>query len=191
MAERIMRQARRLNALIGELLDASRIQDDVLELKNEENVDLVEVTRRVIDAYATTGREIKQENATKKLVGKWDEVRLEQVLHNLLSNALKYSPENTSVSVRLERKKNEAVVSIKDQGSGLSKEEQEHIFDRYYRVSRDAKSKVEGLGLGLYIAQNIIAGSGGRMWVESKPGEGSTFSFALPLIKVDDKSRGY
>ncbi|HYA99808.1 MAG TPA: CheR family methyltransferase [Ktedonobacteraceae bacterium] len=184
MAERIMRQAKRLNGLIDELLDVNRIQDDVLELKSEEDVDLVEVTQRVIDAFAVTGREIKLENSTKTLVGNWDETRLEQVLDNLLGNALKYSTDDTSVNVRLERKDNEAVVSIRDQGPGLSKEEQDHIFDRYYRLSKDEKSKVEGLGLGLYIAQNIITRSGGRMWVESKPGEGSTFSFALPLRKV-------
>jgi len=85
------------------------------------------------------------------------------------------------VNVRLERQNSDAVVSMKDQGPGLSAEEQAHIFDRFYRLSRDEKSKVEGLGLGLYIAQQIVTRSGGRLWVESKPGEGSTFSFTLPL----------
>jgi two-component system CheB/CheR fusion protein len=179
--ERIMRQAKRLNGLIDELLDVTRIQDEVLELKNEEDIDLIEVTRRVIDSYTASGREINLEVTADDLVGNWDEDRLEQVLHNLLSNALKYSQEDTVVNVRLERQNSDAVVSMKDQGPGLSAEEQAHIFDRFYRLSRDEKSKVEGLGLGLYIAQQIVTRSGGRLWVESKPGEGSTFSFTLPL----------
>src|SRR2546421_218447 len=78
--ERIMRQTKRLNGLIDELLDATRIQDEVLELKNEENVDLVEVTRQSIDAYAASSREIDLEVRADALVGDWDEARLEQVL---------------------------------------------------------------------------------------------------------------
>ncbi len=182
--ERIIRQAKRLNRLIDEMLDATRIQGEVLELKNDADINLVEVTRRAIDAYAADGREINLEDTADALVGNWDEARLEQVLHNLLSNALKYSPADTSVKVRLERQDNEAVVSIKDQGPGLSAEEQAHVFDRYYRLSRDEKSHVGGLGLGLYIAQQIITRFGGHLWVESKPGEGSTFSIALPLKKT-------
>jgi len=182
--ERIIRQAKRLNRLIEEMLDATRIQGEILELNNEADINLVEITRRVIDSYTNASREIILEDTTDGLVGNWDEERLEQVLQNLLSNALKYSPDGTSVTVRLERQGNEAMVSIKDRGPGLSTEEQAHIFDRFYRLSRDEKSNVEGLGLGLYIAQHIVTRSGGRLWVESKPGEGSTFSFALPLKKT-------
>jgi two-component system, chemotaxis family, CheB/CheR fusion protein len=188
VVERIIHQAKRLNVLIDEMLDATRIQGEVLELNNEGDIDLVEVTQRTIDSYAAIGRKIILEDTADALVDDWDEARLEQVLHNLLSNALKYSPEDTSVKVRLERQDNEAVVSIKDQGPGLSTEEQARIFDRFYRLSRDEKSNVEGLGLGLYITQEIITRFGGRIWVESKPGEGSTFSFSLPLKKTDNGS---
>ncbi len=187
VVERIIRQAKQLNRLIEEMLDATRIQGDVLELNIEEGIDLVEITKRVIDSYAATGREINLEVSADALVGNWDEDRLEQVLHNLLSNALKYSPQDTSVNVRLQRRDDEALVSIKDRGPGLSAEEQAHIFDRFYRLSRNEKSRVEGLGLGLYIAYQIINRSGGRLWVESKPGEGSTFSFALPLKETDKR----
>jgi two-component system CheB/CheR fusion protein len=185
--ERIVRQTKRMNRLIDDMLDATRIQGEVLELNNEADINLVEVTGRVIDSYAATGREIKLEKSTDALVGNWDEARLEQVLHNLLSNALKYSPEDTSVNIRLEQQDKKAVVSIKDQGPGLSAEEQAHIFDRYYRLSRDEKRNVEGLGLGLYIAQQIVDRSGGRLWVESKQEVGSTFYIALPLKKVDGR----
>ena len=185
--ERIIRQSKRLDRLINEMLDATRFQSEILELNNEADINLVEVTRRVIDSYTNASREIILEDTTDGLVGNWDEERLEQVLQNLLSNALKYSPDGTSVTVRLERQGNEAMVSIKDRGPGLSTEEQAHIFDRFYRLSRDEKSNVEGLGLGLYIAQHIVTRSGGRLWVESKPGEGSTFSFALPLKKTNGR----
>lgn len=163
--ERIIRQSNRLNQLIEEMLDVTRIQGEVLDLKTDEDVNLEEVTRRVIDSYAGNGREINLESGTEALMGNWDEARLEQVLHNLLSNALKYSPPDTRVQVRLELQGNESIVSIRDQGKGLSADEQSHIFERFYRLSRDEKSKVDGLGLGLYIAQQIIARFGGRIWV--------------------------
>jgi two-component system, chemotaxis family, CheB/CheR fusion protein len=181
---RIIHQTERLNRLIEEMLDMTRIQGKVLELKNEENINLVEVIRRVIDSYAATNRTISMETNTEALVGNWDEARLEQVLHNLLNNALKYSPPHTSVQVNLEQQPNEVVIGVKDEGRGMSEEEQVHIFDRFYRVSKDEKSKVDGLGLGLYIAREIITRYGGRMWVESKPGEGSTFFISLPLEKT-------
>jgi two-component system, chemotaxis family, CheB/CheR fusion protein len=187
--ERIVSQAKRLNRLIDQMLDATRIQGEVPELHNEVDVDLVEVTRRAIDSYSLVGREIILEVDSDALVGNWDEARLEQVLHNLLSNALTYSPEDTSVNIRLAHQGNEAVVSIQDQGPGLTTEEQAHIFDRFYRVSRDEKSNVEGVGLGLYIAQQIITRSGGHLWVWSKKGDGSTFSFALPLKKTHSRQR--
>ena len=184
--ERIMRQANRLNQLIDEMLDATRIQGEVLELKNDEDVNLAEVARRAIDSFAATGRQVKLETGSDALIGNWDEARLEQVLQNLISNALKYSPSDTGVLVRLERQGNEALISVKDQGAGLNPEEQSHIFDRFYRLSRDEKSNVEGLGLGLYIAQQIVTRFGGYIWVDSKPGDGSTFFVALPLKKAEE-----
>ena len=185
--ERIIRQSNRLNRLIDEMLDVTRIQGEMLELKNEEDINLVDVMRRVIDAYTATGRTIDLKTRTESLVGNWDEARLEQVLHNLLSNALKYSPVDTSVQVSLKRQKDEALVSIRDQGPGLSAEEQDHIFDRFYRLSRDEKSNIEGLGLGLYIAHQIITRLGGRIWVESTLGIGSNFLVALPLKKAGNQ----
>ncbi|HEU0003185.1 MAG TPA: ATP-binding protein, partial [Ktedonobacteraceae bacterium] len=184
--ERIIRQANRLNRLIEEMMDVTRIQGEVLELKNLEGVNLVEVIRRVVDSYAATERAISMETTSEAFVGNWDESRLEQVWHNLISNALKYSPSSTTVKVSLEQQPNEVVVMVKDEGHGMSEEEHAHIFDRFYRLSRDEKSSVEGLGLGLYIAHEIIARYGGRMWVESKPGEGSTFFVSLPLEKTDE-----
>ena len=104
------------------------------------------------------------------------------MLNNLLTNALKYSGPETPVMVGIERKTNEVIVSVRDQGPGISSEDQSRIFDRFYRVQKTGSSIAEGLGLGLYIAHQIIVQHGGRMWLESKPGEGSTFFFSLPLL---------
>ena len=143
------------------------------------------MVRRVVDSYASTDRAISVETPTESVVGNWDEARIEQGLHNLLSNALKYSPPDTDVQVGMELQPHEVVIWVKDQGQGISEEEQAHIFDRFYRVTRNEKSGVDGLGLGLYIAHGIITRYGGRIWVESELGKGSTFFVSLPLEKTD------
>lgn len=160
--ERIIRQSNRLNRLIDEMLDITRIQGQVLELKNEKNVNLVAVMRRVVDSYASANRAISLETSTEALVGNWDETRIVQVLHNLLSNALKYSSSATSVRVGLERQANEAVIWVKDQGQGMSEEAQTHIFDRFYRVSMGEQSNIEGLGVNLLTSWEEICTLRGR-----------------------------
>jgi signal transduction histidine kinase len=82
--------------------------------------------------------------------------------------------------IGVERQSGEVIVWVKDEGRGISEEDQQHIFDRFYRTHNDDDEHVEGLGLGLYIAHQIIMQQDGRMWVESKPGDGSTFYFSLP-----------
>ncbi|MHB1416028.1 MAG: MASE3 domain-containing protein [Chloroflexota bacterium] len=106
-----------------------------------------------------------------------DANRLERVLTNLLSNALKYSEDTVRVTVEADA--NELTVAVADKGRGIAKEDLPHLFDRFYRV--DETRRTEGLGLGLYITRMLVEAHGGRIWVESEPGEGSTFSFTLPL----------
>ena len=184
--ERMIQQVNRLKRLIDEMADITRLHGKVLELKNRENVDIVEVVRRVVESSAAiTDHVIRMQTNTETLLGNWDEARLEQVVNNLLSNALKYSPSNTTVQVGIERQANEVVIWVRDRGQGMSKEEQAHIFDRFYRVHRNEGTSADGLGLGLYIAHEIITRYGGRMWVESRPGKGSTFYVSLPLAKAD------
>lgn len=107
-----------------------------------------------------------------------DPVRLAQVLDNLLSNALKYTPAGGKVTVRAKRVANEVHVSVADTGIGIPREAQAHIFDRFYRVQ--TTNGRPGLGLGLWIVREVIEAHGGRVWMESEPGKGSTFTFALP-----------
>lgn len=107
-----------------------------------------------------------------------DPVRLVQVLDNLLSNALKYTPAGGKVTVRAKRVANEVHVSVADTGIGIPREAQAHIFERFYRVQ--TTNGRPGLGLGLWIVREVIEAHGGRVWMESEPGKGSTFTFALP-----------
>ena len=112
-----------------------------------------------------------------------DAVRESQVVSNYLSNALKYSEADRPVEVRLEILASQARVSVRDEGAGLSREQQEHIWERFYRVPgvEVQNGSGVGLGLGLHISRTIIEEQGGHVGVESSPGEGSTFWFTLPL----------
>jgi signal transduction histidine kinase len=99
------------------------------------------------------------------------------VVENLLGNALKHGPEEGEVVVRVEERAGEALLSVRDSGPGIDPAHVPHLFDRFYR----ANSRSSGLGLGLYISRILVEAHGGRIWVESQPGRGSTFTMALPL----------
>jgi two-component system CheB/CheR fusion protein len=182
LLDNIVYQVRRLSLLIEQITDITRIGGDVLELQIRENVDIVAVAHRVIEQYANTSNHpLKLETSEESITGNWDEARLEQVLNNLVGNAIKYSLADKSVVIGVQRQQEEVIVWVQDEGRGISEEDQPHIFDRFYRVRNDSDEHVEGLGLGLYIAREIIVKQGGRMWMQSKLGEGSTFYFSLPL----------
>src|SRR6266480_4149886 len=186
MLERIVHQVRRMDKLIGEMMDITRMRAELFQLENSRHVNIVELVRRVVEQDTiSTHHKLNLHTDAQELLVTCDEIRVEQVLNNLLSNAIKYSPKGTPVEVGVEsRSENEAkevVVWVRDKGPGVSEEEQLHIFDRFYRTPNKKTTKVEGLGLGLYIAHEIIHQHGGRMWLESKPGASSTFYFSLPL----------
>jgi signal transduction histidine kinase len=108
-----------------------------------------------------------------------DDERMRQVFVNLLSNAIKYSDSGGSVTVRAEKHPDELIFQVSDHGIGMSPETMKHLFERFYRAGD--KSGRGGTGLGLYITRQIVEAHGGHIWVESRPSEGSTFSFNLPL----------
>jgi signal transduction histidine kinase len=108
-----------------------------------------------------------------------DPGRLDVILRNLLENALKFSEPETPIGVTAYRQDAEVIISVTDQGIGIAPEEQPHIFDRFYRVERIRKA--EGTGLGLYITKRLVEAHGGRIWVKSEVGKGSTFTFTLPI----------
>ncbi len=111
-----------------------------------------------------------------------DRDRIGQVLMNLLNNAIKYSPQADTVLVRVAKDQNKALVSVQDFGIGIAKEHQHKIFERFYQVTDPEEKTYPGLGIGLYISYQIVKRHGGRMWVESKKGEGAAFQFTLPLV---------
>ena len=183
--DRIVYQTNKMNAMIGEMVDVTRLSGNVFELHTTEGVDIVDLVRRVIEQQTLADGDkhrIEFTPATDAVIGTVDASRIEQILNNLISNALKYSPLGKSVSVSITYATDTVdlvIVAVRDEGYGISEEEQEHIFDRFYRAS--SREKADGLGLGLYIAYEIVTQQGGRMWVESTPSVGSTFYFTLPL----------
>ena len=112
-----------------------------------------------------------------------DRERIGQVITNLMSNAIKYSPDADRIIVETEHKDNDIIFTVKDFGIGMPPDKKDRVFEQYYRVSGDEESTFPGLGLGLYIAAQIVERSGGKIWVNSILGKGSTFSFSLPLVQ--------
>lgn len=168
-------------------MDFSRIQNRKLDLNYTTGADLTELVGRVVEQrrLAEPDRQLRVQVKPAALPATIDEARLEQVLDNLINNALKYSPPATPVTVGLERTETggrpEALFWVRDQGCGISAEDRLHIFDRFYRVRSQDTAGINGLGLGLYVSHEIIGLHGGRMWLDSEPGQGSTFYFAVPL----------
>ncbi len=170
----------RLNSLIVDLLDVSKVQAGKLML-NFSTFDFPELVRQSIDAVQGTSNSHKITFFYDNQFS-WDgdEHRLEQVFINLLTNAIKYSPNAKKVVVHLEKNEKEVIVGVQDFGIGISKKEISKIFERFYRVESISK-RFSGLGIGLYISYEIIKRHGGKMWVESELGKGSTFYFSLPV----------
>ncbi|RZM17759.1 MAG: ATP-binding protein, partial [Pedobacter sp.] len=114
-----------------------------------------------------------------------DESHLIQVVSNLLSNAIKYSPENSDIVVRVSNISDFIKFSVTDHGMGINEDEQTKVFDRFYRVG-EVQRHFPGMGIGLYVCQQIIQNHGGTIWVESQKNNGSTFSFTLPFTTSDN-----
>ena len=176
-------EADRLNALIQNLLTASKLQVEREMMLDIGEVWLGELVKRAVD---------RVENQTDKhrFIIKFqpkfpvihaDETRLRQVLDNLLSNAIKYSPDGGDIFIRGTYDEGYAIISVTDHGVGLSSEDQQRVFERFYRVDGKLSRKTQGTGLGLYLSQAIIEAHGGTMRLDSKPGQGATFTFTIPL----------
>jgi two-component system phosphate regulon sensor histidine kinase PhoR len=179
--ETIVRQTNRLNRLVGDLLDASRLEAGRLELRRTE-VDLVGRLRGVVEAMRelTDKHQIEFDAPEWPVVGWWDRDRLEQVMDNLVGNAIKYSPDGGRIVVRIEDRGHEVLISVADQGSGIAPEALPYLFERFYRAPDAVDGPARGIGLGLYVCKGLVEAMGGRIWVDSEPAHGSTFTFTLP-----------
>ncbi|MEO7801621.1 MAG: PAS domain-containing protein [Ginsengibacter sp.] len=170
----------KLNQLIVDLLDVSKIQEGKINY-NFTPFNLNELIESTVEdmQHSFPGHTmIKSGKTDNPVTG--DKDRLQQVVINLLSNAIKYSPDSKEIYINIEETTGEVTLSIKDKGIGINKQHLQKIFDRYYRVE-DEGTKFQGLGIGLYISNEIIMRHKGKMWVESDHGKGSTFYFTIPI----------
>ena len=184
----VIKESERLTRLINQVLDLAKLESGIAEWQSEE-VDLVEVLHEAVAAtsalFAARGVDARIEAATLAPFVVADRDRLLQVLINLLSNASKFSPEGRGRVVLGVSLQDGAVrVDVQDNGVGIQAEHQAVIFDKFRQVGDTMRRKPAGTGLGLAICREIVGRLGGRLWVQSAPGNGSTFSFTVPMARV-------
>ncbi|MCS7087942.1 MAG: ATP-binding protein [Thermoflexales bacterium] len=179
----IEEEADRLSELIENLLDASRAQAGRFRIAPVE-LDLAELIPRVVQKFQTQSpsHQFAVSLASDLPLVYADEARITQVLSNLISNAVKYSPPGSKVQVSARATPTEVIISVSDEGLGIPREEQERIFERFYRGENATRRGTPGTGLGLYLTRIIVEAHGGRIWVESDGKSGSTFHVALPRM---------
>ncbi|HLG69533.1 MAG TPA: ATP-binding protein [Chloroflexota bacterium] len=181
----IENQCRKMKRLVEDLLDVSRIERGSLETTHTK-VDLAALVDVVLSKFTGTSQQHEFEVLTPEAsVTVWgDEDRLDQVLSNLVSNAIKYSPDGGKVQVRVQRNGENAEVAVRDWGIGIPEDQQARIFSRFYQGEAAVRSRrFGGMGLGLFISKAIIDEMGGTISVDSTVGKGSTFRFTLPLYR--------
>lgn len=176
---RMDQQIDRLTKLVTDLLDVSRIQTNKLELQKEQ-IRIDDLVKEIIDGMQPTTKHkiIYEGNGNKPILA--DKYRLSEVLTNIISNAIKYSPKADKIFVKVSDNSEGVRVSVQDFGIGISQKHLDHIFERFFQVENRIRQSFSGLGLGLYISSEIIKSHGGRIWAESVKGKGSTFFFELP-----------
>jgi signal transduction histidine kinase len=176
-------EAENLSEILANLLELARAQANRLQITEE----LINI-RETIDTVVS---KMKQQTMSRQLIIDCDEsitinadrVRLQRILHNLLDNAIKYSAPGTKIEVFARRDNNEVLIGVKDMGIGIPSEQQGKLFEPFQRLEPQ-NNKATGTGLGLVVCRRLVEAHKGRMWVESQPGEGSTFYFTLPMTDI-------
>ena len=174
-------QSQRLERLIEDLLEVTRLEAGA-GLVDATAIDAVDLVRQVVDRFTSEDpdRTVHVVAPDHAVYCRGDWMRIDQVLGNLLSNALRYAPPHEPVEVRLVPQGREVVFEVRDWGPGIPIDEQSRIFERFHRVGHYMTREPGGAGLGLYLAKRLVEAMGGRIWVSSRLGHGSVFSFALP-----------
>jgi signal transduction histidine kinase len=179
-AEKIQRFTARMNRLIGDLVDVASMEEGQLRV-SPETQDATALVRESVEAFqplaSAQGLTLEVALAGNTLMAKCDHERILQVLANLLSNAIKFTPAGGRISLRVEPIGSEVRFSVADTGAGIPSHQLEAVFERFWQAHGEDR---RGMGLGLYISKGIVEAHGGRLWAESQPGKGSTFSFTLP-----------
>lgn len=180
--KKAQQQVTRLTSLVNDLLDISKIEAGKLSFAKQS----FNIRKAVDDAielifFANDNYEIILESSVSELSIIGDAHRIEQVMINLLTNAIRYSPGSKTIVVSLTHQGDKVAVAVKDFGIGIAGEKLKNVFSKFYRVD-DASPTVSGLGIGLYLCYEIISRHHGKIWAESEPGQGSTFHFELPVM---------
>lgn len=172
-------QINKLTSLISDLLDVTKIEGGQLQF-NEDFFSFDELVEEVVEEIQRSANKhmIEKQGATTKTIY-GDKDRIEQVIINFLTNAIKYSPHTSKIIVKSFFEHDRVTLCVQDFGVGIPKERQQQVFERFYRVS--GNETIPGIGLGLYISAEIIRRQRGTIWVESEEGQGSTFCFSLPV----------
>jgi PAS domain S-box-containing protein len=176
-------QMNRLTELVASFMNVYKLGTGKLRL-HKKHFELAELIAEVVAnfQYTVTSHTVEQKGELKARVFA-DNARINQVLVNLISNAIKYSPDANRVVVNLTKTKDNITVSIQDFGMGIPKDEQGRIYERFFRAKGKKEGKIPGLGLGLFISNEVVKQHGGKLWVDSQEGKGSTFYFSLPKGK--------
>jgi two-component system, OmpR family, sensor histidine kinase KdpD len=183
----IVREADRLNRLVANLLDMSRIEAGVLK-PEKEWYPLDELIHDVLGRMQPLlgGREVCTSIPDDLPPVELDYLQIDQVLTNLLENAIRYTPAGSPIDISVQHGEESVTVSVADRGPGVPPVDMERIFDKFYRVlSTEKAARTTGSGLGLAVSRGLIEAHGGRIWVENRPGSGAIFRFTLPLRKAE------
>ena len=185
---KVQNQVEKLNLLVADLLDISKIESGKLKF-NKKYFSFDKILDHIVEIMEQANPQvkfIKKGQINTEIFG--DEMRIEQVIINFITNAIKYAPDSDEVHITSELRGDEIYFSVKDFGIGMAKEHQQQIFDKFYRVE-ETSERFQGLGIGLYICQEIIERHEGKIGVNSEPDEGSEFYFTIPLHPEMDAKR--
>lgn len=181
MLEKMDAQMNRLTELVASFMNVYKMQTGKLRLKKQLfHLDVL-IAEVIGNFQYTISSHIVERTDKLKVEVNADKARIHQVLVNLISNAIKYSPDADKVQVTQKRQKGKIIVSVRDYGMGIPQEEQHKIYERFFRAKGKKEGSIPGLGLGLFISTEIVKQHGGELWAESVEGKGSTFHFSLPI----------
>jgi signal transduction histidine kinase len=178
-------QVNALTSLVDDMLSASRIESGRVRLQRE-RIELLPMIRRQLDTFMVAAAERKIEIMMEQAdpaVAYADAQQAEQVLVNLVSNAIKYSFDGGRIRICLREDPEVVTISVADQGVGIARDQMDQLFSKFTRLANPRSVEAGGTGLGLFIARNWVEANGGRIWAESEEGVGSTFSFTLPRFR--------